>query len=85
MIRSDPELRLSSQKNLSDVMKRLIRVLGSLVLVLFTGCFVATVPRLGRQVTYGAAIGPEEVRFIQPHQTTREDVIASFGEQTIAV
>jgi hypothetical protein len=61
-------------------MKRFMRVLVPLVLVLLAGCVVAPVPRLGRQVTYGAAIGPEDVRFIQPHQTTREEVIASFGE-----
>jgi hypothetical protein len=67
--------------NRYGVIGGLVRGLVPPLVVLLTGCvMVAPVPRLGRQVTYGTAIGPEEVRFIQPHRTTREEVIECFGE-----
>jgi hypothetical protein len=80
MIRFHSGLRCFKQMNDGGVMKVLVRPWILPLVVLLTGCLMAPVPRLGREVTYGAAIGPEEVRFIQPHQTTREEVIACFGE-----
>ncbi len=52
------------------------------VILLFTlaGCLVAPVPSFGHKVASGKRIQAEDLSFVQPGETTRDDVVKSLGE-----
>ena len=45
-----------------------------------TGCLIAPVPAFGRKTVDGTRIQKEDVAFLQPGRTTREELVKRFGE-----
>jgi len=57
----------------------LLALLLTFVLTL-TGCLIAPVPAFGRKTVDGTRIQKEDVSFVQPGRTTREELVQRFGE-----
>ena len=61
-------------------MKTTLLALMLTLLPTLTGCLIAPVPAFGRKTVDGTRIHKEDVAFLQPGRTTREELVKRFGE-----